>query len=78
MTRAGMVNATFKINNVLICELVKPIDSAISPNNGAWLNQTKNVMKNAIHPMCNILFFPEKEKIFSFSDFMIDIPLSCS
>jgi len=65
MTRAGIVKATFNINKVFTWSLVRFKLSPIADKNGAWLNHTKKVKKNAIHPRWRILFLPLKEKIFS-------------
>ena len=48
MIRAGIVNATLRINRVLISDFVKPRLSAMDCNIGARLNQTKNEMKKTI------------------------------
>lgn len=66
MIRAGIVSATFKINKVFICWSDKPNDSCIAINKGAWLNQTRNVTKNASHVRCKILVLPLKVNKFSF------------
>ena len=67
MTRAGMVSATLRINKVLTWSLLRLSVSPIADKNGAWLNHTKKVRKNAIQPKWRILFLPEKDKIFSLS-----------
>ena len=67
MTRAGMVSATLRINKVLTWSLLRLRVSPIADKNGAWLNHTKKVRKNAIQPKWRILFLPEKDKIFSLS-----------
>ena len=65
MTRAGMVNATLRINKVFNWSLLRFILSPIAERNGAWLNQTKKVRKKAIQPKCSILFLPAKDKTLS-------------
>jgi len=59
--RAGMVKATLSINKVFIWLGVKPRLVAMLAINGAWLNQTKKVMKKAIQLMWSIFIFPLKE-----------------
>ena len=51
--RAGIVSATLAIPSTLMCSFVSQSEfSRIVVASGARLNQTKNVMKNAIHVKC--------------------------
>jgi len=66
--RAGIVKATFKISNILASMSVKPILAFIIDISGAWLNQTRKVMKNANQVLCRILDRPWKDKKLCFKD----------
>ena len=67
----GIVSATLRIKIVLISSSVRCSVSLMSNINGAWLNQTTKVRKNANQVKCRILIFPVKEKRFSVEGFVI-------
>ena len=61
MIRAGMVSATFMIRSALTSCWLSPKVTWIAAINGAWLNQTIKLMKNANQVRCNVRMFPLNE-----------------
>jgi len=66
MMRAGIVSATFNINSVLTSCVLSPNVSRQTAINGAWLNHTIKLMKNATQVRCRVRVLPLKEKRLNF------------
>ena len=56
-----MVRATLRMSRVLISLALSPRLAPMTPSNGAWLNHTKKVIKNAIQLKCSTFILPVKE-----------------
>ena len=58
---AGIVSATFMIRSALTSCWDNPNVCWIEAIKGAWLNQTKKLMKNANQVRCSVRIFPLNE-----------------
>ena len=62
--RAGIVNATFIISRALTCCILRSNVCWIETISGAWLNQTKKLIKKASHVRWRVRMLPLNENRF--------------